>query len=199
MSPTPQGRWEAYVVSSQGGDPRRLLPEDNGTETDPSWSPDGSKIFFATNMPGEERDKNSAIRILDLASQQVTTLPGSAGMFAHRWSPDGQFISAQPVDVSKLYLFDTKTQSWSTIYKDVFAYPTWSSDSRFLYVLRYTSNPAVVRIPARGGDPEVVADLKDFPIAGTLGIWFGLDPTDAPLLLRDVGTKDIYALTLKRK
>jgi len=27
----------------------------------------------------------------------------------------------------------------------------------------------------------------------------GLDPTDAPLLLRDIGSEDIYALTLEEK
>jgi len=27
----------------------------------------------------------------------------------------------------------------------------------------------------------------------------GLDPTDAPLLLRDIGSDDLYALTLEEK
>jgi hypothetical protein len=45
----------------------------------------------------------------------------------------------------------------------------------------------------------VVADLKDFHLAGIFGLWLGLDPTDAPLLLRDVGTQHIYALTLEQK
>jgi hypothetical protein len=34
---------------------------------------------------------------------------------------------------------------------------------------------------------------------GIFGFWLGLDPTDAPLLLRDVGTQIIYALTPERK
>jgi len=34
---------------------------------------------------------------------------------------------------------------------------------------------------------------------GFFGFWLGLDPTDAPLLLRDGGTQNIYALTLERK
>jgi len=34
---------------------------------------------------------------------------------------------------------------------------------------------------------------------GAVGIWFGLDPNDTPLLLRDAGTRDIYALTLDRR
>jgi hypothetical protein len=46
---------------------------------------------------------------------------------------------------------------------------------------------------------EKIADLKDFHDAGWLGRYMGLDPTDAPLLLRDVGSEDIYALTLDRK
>jgi hypothetical protein len=54
-------------------------------------------------------------------------------------------------------------------------------------------------MPAKGGTPEVVALLKDFQPTGTFGLWFGLDPSDAPLLLRDLGTEDIYALNLERK
>ena len=46
---------------------------------------------------------------------------------------------------------------------------------------------------------ELVADLKDVPPTGNYGLWLGLDPTDAPLLLPDTGTTDIYALTLERR
>ena len=45
----------------------------------------------------------------------------------------------------------------------------------------------------------MVVGLKGFPIAGTLSLWFGLDPTDAPLMLRDASTADVYALTLGEK
>ena len=30
-------------------------------------------------------------------------------------------------------------------------------------------------------------------------MWMGLDPTDAPLFLRNIGTRDIYALNLNVK
>jgi eukaryotic-like serine/threonine-protein kinase len=42
-------------------------------------------------------------------------------------------------------------------------------------------------------------DLKNFDQTGVLGLWLTLDPTDAPLLLRDRGVDDIYALTLDRR
>ena len=121
-------------------------------------------------------------------------------MFSPHWSPNGQFIFASSLNLSNLYLFDVKTQRWSTLYKGLFAYGTWSSDGRFIYFVRYTSDPAaVLRIPVTGGEAKLVVGLKDFRFAGPFGLWFGLDPTDAPLMLRDVGTSDIYALTLEQK
>jgi hypothetical protein len=35
--------------------------------------------------------------------------------------------------------------------------------------------------------------------AGSEGMWMALNPTDAPLFLRDMGTRDIYALPLDVK
>ena len=191
-----QGKEDAYLVSSQGGTPKRLLPDESGSQSDPSWSPDGSKIIFGTSRTG---DHYGEIHIFDVASRHVTTLPGSAGDYSPHWSPDGQSILASSLDESKMLLFDVKTKSWSTIYRDRAAYATWSSDSRYLYFLRYASDPAVLRMPAKGGTPETVVSLKGFLYTGTYGVWMGLDPTDAPLLLRDVGTRDVYALTLERK
>jgi hypothetical protein len=57
----------------------------------------------------------------------------------------------------------------------------------------------VFRIPASGGDAERISDLKGVHYTGYYSVWLGLDPTDAPLLLRDIGTSDIYALTLEQK
>jgi serine/threonine protein kinase/Tol biopolymer transport system component len=99
MAPSPQGREQTWIVSAEGGAPQRLLPEDSGEETFPSWSPEGREIIFATGMFGQQ---SSSIRILDLASHQITTLPGSAGMFAPHWSPDGQSIKADSLDESTL-------------------------------------------------------------------------------------------------
>jgi len=41
---------------------------------------------------------------------------------------------------------------------------------------------------------ERVADLKDFRQTGFFGIWLALAPDDSPLLLRDTGNQEIYAL-----
>jgi len=192
------GAAEAYIVSSLQGSPRRLLPDEPGPQTDACWSPDGREIAFSTSQEGGT-DRNSTIRILDVASQRVTTLPGSVGMFSPHWSPDGKSIAADAFDVSSIHVFNIETQQWSTIHQGLVGWFLWSKDSQSMFLLRYTEDPGVFQFPIKGGKEVRIMDLKDVRTTGTYGLWLGLDPTDAPLLLLDKGTKDIYALTLETK
>jgi Tol biopolymer transport system component/predicted Ser/Thr protein kinase len=197
-SSSSQGRAAMWTVPSQGGVPRRLLPNDSEPETDPTWSPDGQKIVFSKGAEGDG-SPNTAVKVLDLASNKVTTLPGGVGMTSPRWSPDGRWIVALSFDVQTMKLFDLKTQQWSVLYKGGTVSPTWSSDSRYIYFVPFLNGPGVFRIPITGGNAELVADTKDVHTTGYFGQWFGLDPTNIPLLLRDAGTQNIYALSLERK
>jgi len=190
-----------YEVSAQGGSPRRLLPEDKSGESDPNWSADGHEIVFGSGKFGGA-DSKSEIRILNLDSHRVTTLPGSAGMFSPRWSPDGRFIAAMPFDSRGMKLFDVSTQQWREVpEKQEMVYPEWSRDSKFIYFLQGqpSGGRGLFRIPIIGGQGELVNDLKDWHLAAANDSWMGLDPTDAPLLLRDIGSDDLYALTLEEK
>ena len=153
-------------------------------------------MTFAT---GRFSSHESHVCILDLISHQVSTLPGSDGKFAPQWSPDGHFISAPSLESTSLYIFDMKTQRWLTLNTGFHGYSAWSSDSHYIYFLRIRNGAAILRIPATGGEANMVVDLKGFPLTGTGGLWLGLDPTDAPLMLRDVSTTDVYALTLEQK
>jgi hypothetical protein len=56
-----------------------------------------------------------------------------------------------------------------------------------------------MRIRVADGKRETVADLKGARYTGVYMLWMGLDPADTPLMLRDAGTDDIYALTLEKK
>jgi hypothetical protein len=51
-----------------------------------------------------------------------------------------------------------------------------------------------MRVRLRDHKVERVADLKNFRQAGFYNVWLSLAPDDSPLLLRDTGTQEIYAL-----
>jgi len=90
-----------YEVPAVGGAPQELMPNQSGQQADPSWSPDGESLAFgevANTGPG-------AIRILDMKTHQITTLPDSQGLFSPRWSPGGRYLLAMPMDSSALELF----------------------------------------------------------------------------------------------
>ena len=56
-----------------------------------------------------------------------------------------------------------------------------------------------MRVRIRDRKLERVADLKNFRQAGFWGVWLGMAPDDSPLLLRDTGTQEIYALDWKER
>ena len=197
------GHFRSYIVPSQGGGtPRLLLPEEKGGTGDGYWSPDGRKIVFSSVQSVEAIGSlNYDLRVLDLGTHQTTTLPGSKGTFSPRWSPNGRFISGTHIGTpGGLMVFDLETQRWSLLpEKGECDYPTWSSNSKFIYFWRSEGEPGVFRVRVSDGVEERVVDLKGFRSTGMAGGWFGLDPEDTPLLIRDVGTADIYALRLEEK
>ena len=179
-----------YEVSADGGSPRELLPDDHTQQLDPNWSPDGSKIIFG----GESNNPASSIRILDLASHQLSTLPASTGLYSPRWSPDGRHITAFSADSKTLLLFDSQTSRWSELAAGSLSWLNWSHDSKYVYVLDYRGRDAVVRIRVADHKTEQVLDLKDFVTVGRYGGWLALAPDDSPLLLHDTGSQDVYSL-----
>lgn len=179
-----------YEVAADGGNPRLLLPEDSGQQLDPNWSADGSKIMFA----GASNDPASTIRILDVASHHVSSLAGSQGFYSPRWSPDGRYVSAFTGDSKKLMLFDFQTQKWTELANASVAWLNWSHDSQYVYVLDFGGKNAVVRIRVSDHRNEQVVDVNHFPTAGRYGGALALAPDDAPLLLRDTGTQDVYSV-----
>lgn len=185
---------EVYVVSADGGSPQRIIPDDKGQEADPTWSPDGSRIVFGWSASAQF-GATTEIRILDLSSGRITTVPASIGTASPRWSPSGRYIAGIVNGGRAIRVFDMETKQWSTLVEKQLAYNQWSRDSRWIYFL---AEGAVERISVAGSKAERVAELKDWPIAGWWG-WMGLDPDDTPMVLHDIGSEDIYALTLSER
>jgi Tol biopolymer transport system component len=92
-------------------------------------------------------------------TDQDAPLPGSDGLFAPRWSPDGRYMAVLQVDLTKLLLFDFRTKKWSELGKGVFAFPNWSHDGKYLY-FEDSSRSESRRVQIPGKKFESIASLK---------------------------------------
>ncbi len=195
MGQEPRNPMRIYLVPSEGGSPQELVPGDQNVG-DPNWSPDGNSLAFGGEPAAEGWAASStAIYVLDLRTHRASKLPGSEGLFSPRWSPDGQLIAAQPADQQKLVLFDFRTQKWMDLAKVRAGYFEWSRDGKYIYFDMVSDKSALLRIRVTGHALERLATLKDVRRAwGWAGAWSGIAPDDSPLVLRDAGTQEIYAL-----
>ena len=198
MGQLPGKPWQLYMVSSQGGSAQQLIPGQRD-QADPSWSPDGNSLAFGGQAVAEKDAANiNAIRLLDLRTRKVTVVPGSNGLWSPRWSPKGDRLLAMSNDGNKLFVYTFTTQAWTEVAKASIGYPTWSHDGEYIYFLNHLAGgDQIFRVSAASHKLEEVVDLKNFHGAPFLvGYWMGLAPDDSPLMVRDAGTWDFYALRL---
>jgi serine/threonine protein kinase/Tol biopolymer transport system component len=191
--------WKTFLISAQGGTPQEMLSESH-SQVDATWSPDGKKLAFA-RAQATGSSEPLAIHIVDLATRQTSTLPGSQNLFSPRWSPDGQYLAALPDDSRKLLLFSFKTQKWSDWVNEpgIIGFPNWSHDGRYLYYDNtFSDHPTFRRIKVGQTRSELLADLKDLHRYNSevAGEWSSVAPDGSGLFARDLGTSEIYALDL---
>ena len=116
LAVSPDGRWfvvsvaepayddeqkssDLWIVPSDGSAPPRRLTAGKGSEGDPAWSPDSTRIAFSAKREGDDA---AQIYVLDLAggeAQRVTNWP--AGARAPRFSPDGRSILFVGLDLPR--------------------------------------------------------------------------------------------------
>jgi len=199
MGHQPGKPWSVYVISAEGGSPQQLTPGERDA-ADPNWSPDGNALVYGRS-PGEEPRGVGPmdLEILDLRTNNVSKVPDSEGLWAPRWSPDGRYILACPRDLDKLMLFDFKNRKWAELARISVGYPEFSRDGDYIYFLGTppAGQQGIYRVHISDRKLDHVVDLKDLRVTGYFGLWMGLAPDDSPLLLRDAGTQEIYALDVQ--
>jgi len=195
---TQTGRpWKIFLMPAQGGTPQELLSE-TSDEADPSWSPDGKKLAFGRFW----KSRPGGIHVVDLATRQVSLIPGSEKLFSPRWSPDGQYLAALNTESTRLVLFNWKTLTWFDWVTEpgAFGFPNWSQDGKYLYYdIAFTEHQTFRRVKVGQNHSELVADLKGLLrySAAPAFAWSGLAPNGSALFDRDLSTDEIYALDLE--
>ncbi len=188
---SPTKSWAVQLISADGGNPQEIFP---AYLADPGWSADGSTLVFSDRWSAEAKKKSSfSIQFMDLKTRKVTTLAGSDGFYSPRCSPDGRYIAALRAGPETLMLFDFSTQKWVQLEQMVVGFPSWSSDSKYICFDSQGEDRAFYRVRISDHKLERLVSLKNLRLTGTIG-WTGLANDDSPLVLRDVGTQEIYAL-----
>jgi eukaryotic-like serine/threonine-protein kinase len=91
-------------------------------------------------------------------------------------------------------LFDFRTQKWTELTKGAqVGWQSWSKNGDYVYLFHILAPGTLFRLRLSDQKIEQVAALS-FGTAGLYGSWLGLAPDDSPLLLRNNGTSDVYAL-----
>jgi Tol biopolymer transport system component len=123
-------------------------------------------------------------------------------MTAPRWSADGRVLTAFTVDARKLMLFDFTAGKWSELTTGkALQYPNLSRDGKYTYFEDIgESGPELDRVSVTDHKRERVLGFKDIPrvfMSESGSPWNGLDFDGSPLIMRDVGIQEIYALDLE--
>ncbi|HET7207919.1 MAG TPA: winged helix-turn-helix domain-containing protein, partial [Terriglobales bacterium] len=155
---------KACIVSADGGVTEELQIGGQYVPDDPQWSPDGKSLILALYPPGliSTKTQNYSVGQLDLQAKKTTTLPGSEGMLAPRWSPDGRYISTFSADGKKAMLLELSTGNWSELAKGtILLYPNWSLDSKYAYFEDLGADgPEIDRVSVATRKKERVTILK---------------------------------------
>jgi Tol biopolymer transport system component/DNA-binding winged helix-turn-helix (wHTH) protein len=200
MAEEPGKPWKVYLIDAEGGKPTPVLNEDRN-EADPDWSPDGKSIVFGRLPDRMDNVQPKAIYLMNLETRRVTEIPGSAGFFSPRLSPDGRYIAALPMDQRALMLFDRTTERWTTLTVHGVGDPTWSHDGRSVYFQDFLeAGKPIYRIAVPAGKPEPVATIDNLrPIAATDYRLIGLAPGDLPVVTARTSTVNLYEVDLNER
>lgn len=189
--------WRMYTVRPEGGAPPEPILMEEQSQLSPAWSPDGKSIAFG-RIPG--REAKMSLHQLDLETHHVTDIPGTDGMYGPNRSRDGRYLlSVEAGATIKLKIFDFSTKKWSELFQGGVADFGFSADDKFIF---YTDQDKQAMFRIRLSDHKVdqIADLHsiDQPTLSYWPAWTGLAPDGSPLLMRDLGTREIYALELEQ-
>jgi len=191
--------WAIYIVPAEGGASRQLLAEDR-TQIDINWSQDGRQIVFGRIT--EHSSKGLSIVAYDLQTHELSTIPGSEGLFSPRVSPDGRYIAALAGDLTRLMLYDTQTKQWSqwqTLASGALNYPVWSPDSKSIYFDDLLSGAgAYCRANVGENHYEHLFAYQGVERhLGPFGLWSGRAPDGSALFVQEASTREIYELQVE--
>ncbi len=205
---SPDSKWiaysdwhELYRVSVDSGAPEKLTSE-GFMEVLPSWSPDGKSIYF-NDYPIQGHLR---IRILDLETRKVTTMPGSDGYYAPLWSPDGQYLAGIQNPPKSLAIYSVKTKQWKQlkVFEHDWGFFVWAPDSKSIYLMRGPmeagsgEQTGIYRLTVPDGKWELFSKLTGLnALLGGVQDFVSITPEGNIATMSDTSVTQIYQMKWK--
>jgi eukaryotic-like serine/threonine-protein kinase len=185
---------ETYVTGMNGDTARKLA--ENGVS--PEWSPDGNLLAVTSDIRGGESNFRS--KIVDLRSGTATNVPDSEGTLGPLFGTQDTLIATSH-DQSILTLFDFRTRKWSDLVANPDKFVNWqsSSDGKYFFYSTGGNSPKIFRMRLSDHRVEEVASMKNLRVVADpyLGTYLSVGADDSPVLTRDIGTEEVYAVSVK--
>jgi Tol biopolymer transport system component len=154
---TQDGNNEIYLMNSDGSNVRRLT-NDPDSDTELTWSPDGSRIIF-TSYNADANIENYVMAADGSNRQSITEWFGSD----MAWSPDGtKILFGAYGDLSgDIFVVDADGTNPRPLTSNDYdeAYPAWSPDgSQIVYAVRQEGHEDLYIMDADGGNLRPLTD-----------------------------------------
>lgn len=195
---SPDGKQIAYfnsagaicLIAMDGGSPPSILEKDGSW---PHWSPDGNRLVFM---------QHGAIAWMDLRTHKTSLVPGSTGLLGAAWAGDDHLI-ASTSDFTKLMVFDAGAQHWADLvsFKAPGYVVNWMAtpDHRSVDYVAGGADAMLYQVRIADRKVELITSLKGVrrAIGPTGNTEISVAPDGSPVFTRDIGSQEIYALSVK--
>ena len=190
--------YQTYVIDMDGGPPQLISKLTSVAH----FSPDQNSLITTGLIEGmHPGDKYTLeLRTFDFRTGKISVVPSSEGKLGGQWITQDTIVAGTQGE-RKLVTFDFKTQEWSDLIAGDFVNWAVSPDGKYLTFTTGGPDPKVQRLRFADRQIETITSLKDLrrvvdsvQIGGTQ---VNVAPDGSPVFTRDVGTQEIYSLTVK--
>jgi eukaryotic-like serine/threonine-protein kinase len=175
------------VINMDGTSEREIA---KNKEWFPIWSPDGSSIAFNVDIEGKNRQGTNQIETFDLQTGKRSVVASSLNLYAASWPTSDTLIAG----ATNIVALDLRTGKLTQIVSGMVMDWATSPDGKYLYYNTGGPEPKTMRIRLANRGVEEIVSIKDLRrIAGSIAV----APDGSPVFTRDIGSEEIYALTMK--
>jgi len=139
------------------------------------------------------------LKLYDSRTRQLTELPDAEGMVGGAWVTQSTIVASNQ-GATDFKIFDLQTQRWQHLISGHFVNWAVTRNGKFLVFTTSGSEPMLQRFSFADRKVESLTSLKGLrrvvdTAEGQTQVT--VDAEGSPILARDIGTQDIYAITIK--